>query len=161
TTLADKLGMYGAGTIQCDVEREAIPLGDGSIDFIVFTEVIEHLRVGLLHTLRELHRVLKPSGRLLLTTPNLLSLRNRISFLLGQAQYDTLQMPYEALAAEERIGHGGHFRVFSMPELTDLLERSGFQILYRGYRQLVSVDGESRPWSLYGARIKVGNGISR
>ena len=152
TTLAEKCLQYGVSTLECNIEREPIPLPDGSVSFILFTEVIEHLRVGLLHALREIRRVLDPEGRMLLTTPNLLSLRNRISFLLGKAKYDTLEMPYAALEAEERIGHNGHFRIFSMPELNDLLAHTGFRVLYQGYRQLMPVADGKLPWSFYRLR---------
>jgi SAM-dependent methyltransferase len=159
TTLADKCCMYKVKTIKCDIERQRIPLDDDAVDFIVFTEIIEHLRIGLLPALRELHRVLKPNGSLLITTPNLLSLKNRWSFVIGHAQYDTLELPYDALDAEERIGHIGHFRVFSMPELVDLLQRTGFCIRYRGYHQ-VSTNKAIR-MSLYSMRIKVYNRLIR
>jgi SAM-dependent methyltransferase len=153
-TLAEKCRLYGVEAVGSDIEHEPIPLADGSVDFLVFTEVIEHIRVGLLHALRELHRVLRPGGRLLLTTPNLLSLRNRLSFCAGRTSYDTLQMPYESLAAEERIGHPGHFRVFSMPELFDLLGRTGFQVIYSDYRHLLSTEAKAQPRSLYGLRMR-------
>ncbi|CAA9472017.1 MAG: hypothetical protein AVDCRST_MAG65-838 [uncultured Solirubrobacteraceae bacterium] len=46
----------------------SIPLGHGSIDLVWCSEVIEHVAdVGLL--LNEVRRVLRPGGRLLLTTP--------------------------------------------------------------------------------------------
>jgi SAM-dependent methyltransferase len=149
TTLVDKCKFHGVKALTCDIERERLPLPDAAAPYIVFTEVIEHLYVGLLHTLRELHRVLQPGGRLLLSTPNLLSLRNRLSFLAGTACYDTLAMPYDALAAAERIGHSGHFRVFSMPELVDLLHKTGFQVLYQTYQQIPWADMEKPPLSLY------------
>lgn len=161
TTLIEKCHEYGVATVQCDVEHESIPLADGSVDFAVFTEVVEHLRREPLFALRELRRVLRPSGRLLVTTPNLLSLRNRLSFLTGRIDYDTLEMPYDAVAAEERIGHPGHFRVFSMPEVVDLFVRSGFRVLYSGYRHILPAAGTREPWSLFLARIRLMNGVAR
>lgn len=160
-SLAEKCYLHGISTLSCDIERERIPLEDRSVDFVVFTEVIEHLRVGPLNALREIRRVLKTGGRALLSTPNLLSLKNRISFVTGRASYDTLDMPYSAVAAEERIGHGGHFRVFSMPELVDLVQRSGFRIIHRTYRQLIGSGGTSQSWSLYATRMRVWNHIIR
>jgi len=44
-------------------------IGDESFDTIVCFQVIEHIREDQL-LLREIHRILKPGGRLLLTTPN-------------------------------------------------------------------------------------------
>lgn len=46
-------------------------LPDSSVDCIVAGEFIEHLYLDdVLQTLREFYRVIKPKGRLLLTTPN-------------------------------------------------------------------------------------------
>ena len=153
--LTEKCSRHGIETVQCDIENESIPLEDSSVDFIVFTEVLEHIRVAPLKVLRELRRILKPGGRLLITTPNLLSLRNRISFLTGQAKYDTLEMPFEALAAEERIGHAGHFRIFSMPEVLDLLKNCGFSVIHTSYKQISPADTEKLSLSLYAIRMKL------
>jgi SAM-dependent methyltransferase len=161
TTLQDRCREYGVETVQCDIERDSIPLEDSSVEFIVFTEVIEHLRIGLLNALRELHRILKPGGRLLVSTPNLLSLQNRVSFLFGRAAYDTLEMPFDALAAEERIGHGGHFRVFSLPELKHLFEKTGFRIIASRRQHIPWMNDGMNGWSLYEFRMRVQNGIAR
>jgi 2-polyprenyl-3-methyl-5-hydroxy-6-metoxy-1,4-benzoquinol methylase len=45
-----------------------LPLGDSSIDVVVSADVIEHLKDPELH-LREICRVVKPAGALVLTTP--------------------------------------------------------------------------------------------
>lgn len=50
----------------CDITQ--IPLPDHSLDAILCTEVIEHV-VDPMVVLKEFHRLLKPGGKLLLTTP--------------------------------------------------------------------------------------------
>jgi SAM-dependent methyltransferase len=55
----------------CEVEREPFPVPTGSIDAVLFCELFEHLHVNPFHTLKEIFRVLRPGGLLLLTTPNL------------------------------------------------------------------------------------------
>jgi SAM-dependent methyltransferase len=55
----------------CEVEREPFPLPTGSIDAVLFCELFEHLHLNPFHALKEIFRVLRPGGLLLLTTPNL------------------------------------------------------------------------------------------
>ena len=55
----------------CEVERDAFPLPTASIDAVLFCELFEHLHLNPFHTLKEIFRVLRPGGLLLLTTPNL------------------------------------------------------------------------------------------
>jgi SAM-dependent methyltransferase len=69
---------YGANVINIDVEAlpgvdligvaENVPLADASCDGAVLQAVLEHVRDADL-TLRELHRVLKPGGSLLVEVP--------------------------------------------------------------------------------------------
>lgn len=48
---------------------EYLPLGDGVFDCVLLSEVIEHLEAPQV-SIREAVRVLRPGGRLLITTPN-------------------------------------------------------------------------------------------
>jgi SAM-dependent methyltransferase len=54
----------------CEVEREPFPLPTASIDTVLFCELFEHLHLNPFHTLKEIFRVLRPGGLLILTTPN-------------------------------------------------------------------------------------------
>lgn len=58
--------LVGADTIEHDAP---LPYADGSFDLVVAMEVVEHL-TDPLPWLRDLVRVAKPHGELLLTTPN-------------------------------------------------------------------------------------------
>ena len=64
---------------QCDLNGPW-PYPDNWADVILSVEVIEHLE-NPWHHLREAKRVLKPSGVLILTTPNILSKVDREKFL--------------------------------------------------------------------------------
>ena len=57
-----------------------IPCADGSMDVVLSVEGIEHLENPYAF-LRDIHRVLRPGGLLVLTTPNIVSLRSRMRFL--------------------------------------------------------------------------------
>lgn len=60
-------GLYNA---KPDVFADAakLPLSDESVDTVILLEVLEHLRQPI-SALSEIHRVLRPGGRLLLTMP--------------------------------------------------------------------------------------------
>ena len=57
----------------------ALPWPDQSFDAAISTEGIEHLE-NHYSFLREINRILKPGGTLLLTTPNITALRSRVRF---------------------------------------------------------------------------------
>ncbi len=55
-------------------------LADGCYDAAVALEVIEHLE-NPRHFFRELHRIMKPGGRCIITTPNQLSISSKASLV--------------------------------------------------------------------------------
>lgn len=66
----------------------AIPLGDAGFDTVVCTEVLEHIPDPL-KALREMHRVLKPGGHLVLSTP--------MYWPRHEVPYDFFRYPYDGL----------------------------------------------------------------
>jgi SAM-dependent methyltransferase len=93
-------------------------------DTIVLAEVFEHLRVDLLSTITLLYNVLAPGGRLYITTPNGLGLRQFIRFLGGR----TGPKPVREWGKLRSIGHMGHVREYSLKEVKEVLQNSGFII---------------------------------
>jgi SAM-dependent methyltransferase len=63
-----------------DLNKEGLPYPDDSFDVVTLTEVIEHLEHDRA-VLREIHRVTKPGGLVVVTTPNILNLNSRLRFL--------------------------------------------------------------------------------
>lgn len=55
-------------TLQAANINQTVPLSDNSVDIVTSLAVLEHLSDRLAH-LREVYRILKPGGQLLLTTP--------------------------------------------------------------------------------------------
>lgn len=63
-----------------NLNNDPLPYPDASFDIVTATEVIEHLE-DFRRVVREIHRVLKPGGVCILSTPNILNLNSRLRFL--------------------------------------------------------------------------------
>lgn len=74
-----------------DLETTALPADDETFDTIICCEVLEHLDVDPMFMLSEFNRVLKPGGRLLLTTPNITSSHALFKMLRGIEPYFFMQ----------------------------------------------------------------------
>jgi hypothetical protein len=72
------------------------------------------------HMLCEIHRVLKPDGLLLLTTPNVFNLAYALRLLRGLGN---IFHPYSGYGV-----YGRHQREYTPGEVTDLLQGVGFAI---------------------------------
>jgi SAM-dependent methyltransferase len=110
-----------------DIERDPLPLDNESVDAVLLTEVIEHLWHDPLFALTEINRVLKcESGILIVSTPNLTSLRNRLNFLCGKIQ-KVIEHPFVSFLKARRVGHLGHCRLYAPGELATMLQLFGFE----------------------------------
>ena len=101
-----------------NVEEDRFPYSDESFDVVLFCEVIEHLQTDPVAAIEEIHRVLRPGGRLVLTTPNVARLENVARLVAGANIYD----PYSGYGA-----YGRHNREYTRHELHRLLLYSGFR----------------------------------
>ncbi len=113
---------------KCDIEREPLPFARASFDAVLFFELFEHLRIDPIFTMEEVARVLKPGGRLLLSTPNLRSLGGIMNFLLRGKAHSCSEGIYEEYAKLRHLGHMGHVREYTLVELRTFLERMGFDV---------------------------------
>jgi SAM-dependent methyltransferase len=122
--------------IPCDIEREKFPVLNSSFDEVIFNEVFEHLRIDVIFTFEEIMRVLKPSGRLWLSTPNLTSLRGLINLLIKREAWSCVGGGiYSQWKNLRTIGCMGHVREYTGPEVLHFLRDVGFQrqkLIYRG-----------------------------
>lgn len=109
----------GVALVLCDLERTPYPLADQSFDVVLLTEVLEHLRDYPARALAEAHRILRPGGILVLTTPNAAYLRSRISLLLGRSVYTPLGDWLYGLP------HARHAREYTCAELESLVQHVG------------------------------------
>jgi len=110
-----------------DAEKDIYPYTDASFDTVLCCELIEHLPSDPMHMMSEINRILKPGGHLVLTTPNIGSLRSVSAILLGYhpsffPAYIRPRVPGEE--AEAR-----HNREYVPMEIQHLLTDSGFEMV--------------------------------
>ncbi|GAB4213756.1 MAG: class I SAM-dependent methyltransferase [Roseiflexaceae bacterium] len=115
----------------CNLDEQPLPYPDAQFDAVVFSEVIEHLAGSPLPALTEMARVLRPGGRLVLTTPNQHYLKSRLKTLFDVL----LGRPFEPFAEFQRAmqlegpqRYYNHSRLYTMQELRWLVEQSGLRV---------------------------------
>lgn len=74
------MGVPGQKVDIANLNDQNLPYADASFDVVTATEVIEHLE-HFRRVIREIHRVLRPGGLCLLSTPNILNLNSRLRFI--------------------------------------------------------------------------------
>jgi SAM-dependent methyltransferase len=119
------------------------PWPDASFDAALSVEGIEHFENRHAY-LREVRRVLKPRGALVLTTPNIVSVRSRVRFRAsGFFHHDPRPLRE---AAHHRLHHIG---LMTFPEVRYALHTSGFRIVQIGHTHIKPVSylyGVLVPW---------------
>jgi hypothetical protein len=113
----------GIAVEDVDLERELLPYATASFDCIVATEILEHLATPGLF-LSECWRVLRPSGVLYLTTPNVVDVRGRVRALLGRSPQSHLFGIDRTLRMNEWV----HRREYAPAEVARLVEAVGFRV---------------------------------
>ena len=99
-------------------DGEKVPLGESSVDFVICSEVIEHIYdVG--SALSEIYRILKVNGKLLLTTPYHGFIKNLLIIFLNFENHFNPTGP--------------HIRFFSKKSLLSCITKVGFRPLIHGY----------------------------
>ena len=118
----ERLEREGVHTEDLDIVKDLFPFQNDSFDVILFLGVIEHLHSSPRNALREIHRVLKRGGILILTTPNLATLKNRLYVLAGKSNYVELEYWYNS------VPFFGHVREYAVDEIKQILAWGGFDV---------------------------------
>ncbi len=97
-------------------------------DYIIFQELFEHLRGNLIVTMKGILKLLKPEGKVLLSTPNLFSIMGLYKFLFKGIAYSASSDLYHEWSKIEDQGHMGHVREYTTKELRIFFRKVGFEI---------------------------------
>ena len=117
---ASRYDSFGIRTVKNDLESETISLPSNCFDAVIFTEVLEHLKPQHVNgVFKEIRRVLRAHGVLIMSTPNSSSLEN---YILG-------------LTHKRELFHE-HVREYRLSELVRLLVHSKFMIVESFYSQV-------------------------
>lgn len=116
----------------CEVfcgKLEDVPFGSGSFDVITMWDLLEHLSEPL-QGLERARRLLKPSGLLLVNTPNENSLLRQVARLLYRGSGGWITAPVN------RLYHRYHLHYFAAETLTVLFRRAGFELVEMNTKQI-------------------------
>jgi SAM-dependent methyltransferase len=111
-----------------DIWKNGLPYPDNYFDAVIFSEVIEHLNINPLPVLQEINRILKPDGILYITTPNQVSLLKRITIIFGGSIRNSISTSVTQIARSQNTICGIHWREYTLKELIEILEITGFSI---------------------------------
>jgi SAM-dependent methyltransferase len=122
---------------ECDISHDRLPYPDNHFDLILCCEVIEHLTTLPYTMIYEVYRVLKPNGRLILTTRNLYSLTRRIGFMLGKRIIPPISIRgddvstinnFKMRVSQRKPKTSSHYREYDKAELESLMCEAGLKV---------------------------------
>jgi SAM-dependent methyltransferase len=103
-----------------NIETDKFPYKDKTYDLVLNCEILEHLTLDPVHSLQEIHRILKSDGYLVITTPNVNRQENWLKLAKGENIYD----PYSGYGP-----YGRHNREYTINELWNIVFTNGFKVI--------------------------------
>jgi methionine biosynthesis protein MetW len=116
----EKVKSKGFNAQVVDLNGEPLPFLDEYFDTVILLAVLEHV-FDPYAVIREIHRVLRPGGMLIIDVPNVASFTNRIRILSGRLPVTSTDPGWD----------GGHLHYFTKYALDQFLLSEGFQINVR------------------------------
>lgn len=113
-TVFGNLFDWFGGTANC---TGRLPFEDGQFDAVVCFETMEHFPFNPVPFVRDLHRVLRPGGRVFITVPNQAKLDKRLALLGGRSVLPPVPAYYQFAG---QPFYGFHWREYTLAELVEL-----------------------------------------
>jgi len=115
---------------ECEVdhfnaEKDRYPYSDERFKAVLCCELIEHLYDDPMHLMAEVNRILRPDGRLIVTTPNICSARAVGAVLLN---YHPGLFHQYVVPSEDGTIDPRHAREYSPRDIHGLFEAAGFDV---------------------------------
>jgi glycosyltransferase involved in cell wall biosynthesis/SAM-dependent methyltransferase len=108
-----------------DAEKDPFPYQNDYFSTVLCCELLEHLAGDPMHMMKEINRVLKVGGHLVLTTPNIVSLRAVAGILQG---FHPMLFPAYIRPRDDGAADARHNREYTPREIDALMEISGFEV---------------------------------
>lgn len=128
-----------------DIWKTGLPYPDNHFDAVILSEVLEHLNFNPLPVFQEINRIMKNDGILYITTPNQVNFINRIKIILGRSIRNSIYDSLIQLDESKNTICGIHWREYTLLELVQLLEKTGFVISENYYSSTTRI--ESPQWA--------------
>jgi methionine biosynthesis protein MetW len=122
------------------------PYPDDTFDTVVTLDVIEHM-FDPVAFIAELHRLVRPGGHLVLSTPNIRKIQRMLTLLAGRFP----RTSYDPVGFD-----GGHLHYFTSADLRDLLTARGFEVVV-----VEGICGDRRSWKYRLAVGLLGHGFEK
>jgi SAM-dependent methyltransferase len=123
TEAIENVRRAGVEGLFCDIENQRLPAESGSIDVVIFTDVIEHLHHSPRPALEEMMRILRPGGVVVASTPNAVRLTVRLKVLAGISNWPKVWDYFD-----NPKSHFGHHHEYTSDEFRRVFEKTGFII---------------------------------
>jgi len=136
---------------------------DSSFDTILCWETMEHFNFNPVKFVRELHRLLKPGGRVCVTVPNKASWQSIARLFSGKGEKELIESYYRFENYQmngKTAFYGFHWREYSHPELEQLFTQAGFKVQHAGsFNSFQPRDSMSLPRRLARSLAKAGGSL--
>ena len=106
---------------------DPLPWAESSFDIVTLLAVIEHLHVSPRDLLNQAGSLLRTGGMVMVTMPNAVNLRKRVSVLMGKSNYPPVASFYGNVGPWR-----GHVREYTLRETKEIMSWSGFDVVAAG-----------------------------